>query len=755
MTYAAQAEDEKIKIEYDNFKGWTDKETNSYILMFWGNTKIYYNNISISADTILGWRNQDQSIQKLENQKSLQKLEDIYAEGNVKINERDKEIVCDSIFLNIKTERGIIRNFRFKTINKKQKIPVIIKAEEAEKVAPNHYILKKGYITTCTYTQPHYAVNFHKAELFLGSSNVDDKIQIDSAQGKMQGLFPEIYGIPFFYLPLMPFSSESESLFHSIRLGKSKRFGYYDETVWGMDVKEDFLKKIGVVKDTNKDSGTKKWGELTLEQYYRSSRGFAGAIDLNYSGNNYEGNLYSYYMNDKGPNPNLDFDKQFLPLEKENRDWIKFFHRHNITDDVRLELELSYLSDRNLLHEFFPDEFKEGKEQETALYLRWLLKDNLTFSYLERHRLNDFQTQNEYLPKTRLDFISEPITNTPIGNIYFSSFTDITNIRKMYDDDLDLSSQHIWRFDNQSDLSISHDFGAFQATPFITNRLTVFEDTLKDDTETRLVEGYGIRLNSEAKCVYDVDIESFNLHKLRHITNLEMKFTNNFYTNLHKNELLQFDYVDEIDNFSELAFEFRNRFQTKVKKGEKTEVVEFLDISAGIEYYPKYKRDTTTLRNVNFLPPFNYISIMPDKYGIYEDRKFSDIYTTLQFSPTQYFDFRVFDEYNPSERTEETRSITLGIKPAEKIKMDISQNFVKDITNTYSAKLSLNPVDIWTLKFAYDYDFKNNRTVKEGISIIREFHDFFLSISLENDPSKDDKSIWFNIIPKFTGKQCK
>lgn len=746
----AQDKSDEVIVKFSDFKKWTEGETHIYL--FVGRPEIYYKNTYISADSVVGWA-KDTEKDTQNNKKLSLVISEIYAEGSVKLKKGDKEIWGDRIFYNLKTEQGIILNFELKTINKERNIPVIVKAKEAREISKNHYILKNGSTTTCDYGEPHYDLSFKSADLFLETTGEKEKFHVESLYGKGYTVYPTLYNIPFFFLPVLPFYSEREPLLRSIKLGKSRRFGYYDETKWGIDIKKGDIDKVGLYKDTDENDDTKKWGNLILEQYYRSKRGQAYGLDFDYKWQNYNGFLYSYYMRDEGPDTHIDFDKRFLPLENHDRGRIKFFHRQEVTNNIRAEAELSYLSDRNLLEEFFPKEFKEGKEQETVLYLRWLLRENMAFTYLERHRLNDFQTQNEYLPQTKLNLISEPVINSPVGWIYFSSSNDLTNIRKLYDNELNLSSQHIWRFDSQNDFTLPFDFKLAQVHPFVSERITTFEDTLEKDSETRFISTYGISTNSQLRRVYDVDNDFLNIHKLRHIMDFEMRFTNNFYTNTHKSELIQFDSMDAVDEFKELAFGLQNRFQTKVKNGDKMDILEFLDINCGIEYYPNYDRDTTSFEDTNFLPPFNWITLPLAKDSIYRDRKYSNIYSSLRFKPTKYFYLYVSDEYNPNNGDEEIRNATINIKPIETMDINIGQSFSKNITNTYGINFSWKLADVWSLGFSNQYDFKNDRTIKEALFINREFHDFFLGFTLENNPTRGEKQILFNIIPKFLGKK--
>ena len=49
---------------------------------------------------------------------------------------------------------------------------------------------------------------------------------------------------------------------------------------------------------------------------------------------------------------------------------IRWQHRHELPHKMRIDLELSRISDRGFLREYFEDELREDKEQETIAYFR-------------------------------------------------------------------------------------------------------------------------------------------------------------------------------------------------------------------------------------------------------------------------------------------------------------------------------------------------------------------------------------------------
>jgi hypothetical protein len=242
-------------------------------------------------------------------------------------------------------------------------------------------------------------------------------------------LIPEFSGIPFLYVPGLSLGPWLMNFpLRSIRGGHSRRFGNY--------IYSDLGSRIRFKDEKGK---LHQWGDLDLKIDYRQVRGMAGGIELNYKWDEYSGLLDSYFLHDLGRRPGSAFDAQFPPLEHPDRGKAHWFHRHELDEHWRLELEAYYLSDSSLLEEFFPKEFKEDKPPETAAYLRWL-DGNFGGFLLAQVRLNRFQTQDEYLPRADFNIFALPILRSWADNIYLTERVDVVDIRRKFEEDLNQHS---------------------------------------------------------------------------------------------------------------------------------------------------------------------------------------------------------------------------------------------------------------------------------------------------------------------------
>ena len=91
---------------------------------------------------------------------------DAQAEGNVRLEDAKGVIEGEKIKYNFQTKSGTIIDSGFRAN------PYFGKAEKVDKVSDSEFIARRGYMTTCSYDNPHYRIKSRKMDIFP-----DDKIQ--------------------------------------------------------------------------------------------------------------------------------------------------------------------------------------------------------------------------------------------------------------------------------------------------------------------------------------------------------------------------------------------------------------------------------------------------------------------------------------------------------------------------------------------------------------------------------------------------
>lgn len=729
---------QKTLIQSANALTW--EEGDLTVMFLTGGISVERPDVRIQAGRAMLWKRKD----------SVEPYDEIYAEGNVIVTRNTQKLSCERFYYSTVTQKGAIVDVRLKAFSKDLKVDFFAMAKEARINGGDErkLVADDVSLTSCSYGVPHYHLTVDHATL-LGSEQPGE-VKKKGRYGfspfgedwsvDFDELVPEFSGIPFLYVPglsagpwLMNFP------LRTVRFGHSSRFGNF--------VYADFGSRIRLRDENGK---LKQWGDIDLKVDWRQVRGWAGGVDLQYKWDNYKGYLDSYYLHDDGRRPGSDFDNQFPPLEHPDRGKVHWFHRQDLDEQWRYELEAYYLSDSSLLQEFFPKEFKEMKDPETAAYVRWM-NQNMSAFLLGRFRLNDFQTQDEYLPRADFNLLAQPILGTFADNIYLTERFDSVQIRHEYDKSLALQSVETWRVDAATMLAVPLDFRYFQIAPFIQNRLTWYESDLAEDPRLRDVWTGGTRVTAQLHSTNaETSWERVGIRGLRHVVEVEGRYTNNFSNNVDPSELFPYEPVDQIDHFEEVAFEIRQRFLTKDSANRP---FEFFNLTLGIEYYPDPSRDTTTANANNTIPPYNWIPLAKDPVtGVYEKRLWSNVHYDFALRPRNFFTVTGSGEYNPVTHAEEVREIGVHITPFEGLTGTVGQAKVKGVTDAFTLGMTWALTPKWSVSVLAQYDFKIHDYLTQELVVARDFHDFSIEVVYERDFTRDEHRFLVAAVPKFLGK---
>jgi hypothetical protein len=713
----------------------------------------------------------------------------IYAEGNVVFMRRDVQawkvevFRCDQFYLDFESRNGYFNNLRLEqrpgeedrsavTLRAREAVLSAGKIDAAAIIARGAALGLPGFVpsvpgrfkafdvalSTCTFGDPHYSVNLAEAQVDWRFPAGGTHPLVGFFEGRPEDpviggdwITVNIWGLPIFAWPSFSVRLAALTALPLERLqgGHTDRFGWTVESTWGFKLSKGFVDSLNPFDSSDDSDDKRPWGRLRIEADYREERGWAGGIDPSWEWDNYKGYIDSYYLRDDGPDPDNDFDARFLPLERTDRGRIRLFHRHELTDVLRGEVEFSWLSDRNVLEEFFEKEFKEGKEQETVAYLRYLDGNQGGF-LLQKNRINAFQTQLELLPKAKGFLSNEPIfANLPFGWT-FSQELEVAHLRQRFDDDLGLPSPDTWRLDSLSTWGLVVPLGIANLFPFADARVTAWEETLDGDPADRFIATAGVKLSTDIYGTHDVFSDFLGLHRLRHVIHLEARGLAAFANTLSPSELFPYDPIDGYDDFQELSFEMRHKFQTKVVDGESFRMSDWMEFGLEIEYYPRAERDTVGFNTSNFSYPFNWIPLGPDDATkILDERDWSNFHWDFSFRPSKYVEARGLGEYNPVAHQEEMREYSVTVRPREGLELSVGQVFVFDVTNAFTFGARWKMTEKWDVAAETQYDYKTEDFINRRGAVGRDFHDFKFEAVFEEDVGRDERRFYVTFVPTF------
>jgi hypothetical protein len=674
-------------------------------------------------------------------------FQQVYAEGNVELHREGQVLRCEKLYIDQSDPehpRAVIIDMRAETMSRGFQEKFYVRAEEAHQVAKGKLQAHNISLTTCNYGVPHYHMSIEDGT-FVGVDEKPPMGKLDLFPYKsweLEGVenYAELMGAPFAFLPSMTLSPSAEQFpLRRIEAGHSSAWGYYGLSLWGLKIPQ-----------TDDQGKIRPWADLQLEADYRELRGFGYGINTIYKWTNYDGYLKTYYMDDLGRDPSLGFNSKFGPLLHDERGFAHLYHRQELSEHWRLELESYYVPDRNIREEFFTKEFYEDKDPETAAYLRW--EDGPLGGFLyERYRLNHWDTQTEYLPRVNLSAFQIPVARGALADLYVSQRVDGGLLREVFDNSERLPSEQTWRVDSTTEISLPIDCRYFQVAPFAMERLTYYSNDVAGTDALRSIPALGARVSAQAYQTWpDLGWELVGLRGLRHIIEFEMAYAAAYNHSVQPNELFQMDSVDALTSFEEVEFGLHQRFKTRDESGKP---FEFLSVGIEVEYYPNPQRDTTSVLAQDYLPPFNYIMVNPQSDGTTPARHWSNLHYGMTFQPRKFFQISAEGEYNPSRGVEEIREIGLTVWPWEHASLSLGQTFVRGLTNAYSAAVTTALTEKWTVSAQLQYDVHLDQFLTQRFVVSRDFHDFQLEGVFERNTSTNDRRAYVAFVPKFLGQK--
>jgi hypothetical protein len=726
------------------------------LMVLTGNVRIEGPNLQIRADRVLLWRGEG----------GLE-FDELYAEGGVRSSfGRGEQLGADQLFYDRAADRLAAHNLNFRSHDARTGLDSFIRAEAMWEAERGVFRAKNVIVTNCGFAEPHADFFVEEAEI-RGVSPREPRgafefFPYEAFRVTAAGATPRLEAVPFFYLPGFSYQKGEASFLRQVRLGRSSRFGPFVETTLGIDIPHSAFDAINPFGASAPELRDQKWGEALLELDYRVERGFGGGLDFNWESKHYGGFLDTYYLYDHGANPDVGFDRRFTADGGRGR--VRFFNRWELDPHWRLETEASWLSDRDLLEEFFEQEFKEGKEQETTAYLRWL--DENRGGFLQgRIRVNDFQTQNEYLPRARFAWISETIPlNFLPGAISFDLSSELANVRFRGADGAGLAEDRTWRWDTVARLNAAMRLADIGVMPFVGGRITLVERNVDEEADWRGILTAGVQARMQLHRVYDVDLDEWNLHGLRHVMNFGAGVTSNLVSTADAERFFPYDPTDAADQFGELYFEMAHRLETKVRGPGGVETTRtFLRASLAGEFYPDGARDTTFFNVTSFQSPFHWIVVPADAGGAFRVRDFSNLHWELLFTPMDVLSLGVRGEVDPESWEEQFRYVGLRIVPfgapeaepsadpaivGPPLVVTLQNAYARGQTNTYAANVRFSPVEKWTFEARAGYDTRTSEFRDYAFFLERDLHDFILRAGVVVNVARDDRIFAIELVPR-------
>jgi lipopolysaccharide export system protein LptA len=344
------------------------------------NVQIHYGGISIYADH--AEYNPD--------------TRDVLLVGNVRIYSGENLFNGQRAFYNLETKQ--MRALEFDGGH----YPLKFSSLSAKGFGTKEFTLHDSELTTSDSSMPDWHVKAKTIRLYPG----DRVVMLNSTLyvGK----------VPIFWLPYAYGNLRSQGLQVSP--------GYFSN--WGAYLLTSYTFPIGTGDNVL----------VTLRQDYRSEIGYAAGLDvaLKFGKNDRSyGKFISYYVDDTNPTQKLGGPGELPEQDSQGRYRIGYQGKMFLTDDIYATFDITKLSDRDFMQDFYPAENLINPQPDNNVTLT-KLDDVYSLSLVTRWQMNSFQETTERQPEAAFDFKQEPLFGLPV---FYDGTTALGQLKRNFAQD--------------------------------------------------------------------------------------------------------------------------------------------------------------------------------------------------------------------------------------------------------------------------------------------------------------------------------
>ncbi|MDW8039095.1 MAG: hypothetical protein RMI90_13805 [Thermoguttaceae bacterium] len=389
-----------------------DPQTNQGIAVIDGGVNIVideagqWGTVDISADRMVIWTRADQEpgLSGEAFQDSETPLE-IYLEGNVVFRQGQRIIWADRLYYDVRRRWGTVLGAEVLTPAPKYEGLLRLRAEVLQQTGPGRFFAQDAFVTSSRLGTPRYRLQAR--EVYFEDVQVPiydpatGQVQVDPQTGELvldhqqnftsRHNFLFLEEVPVLYWPWMAADLSEPTLYiRRVRYKYDKSFGNQVFTDWNA------YQIFGI---RQRPEGT-RW-DASID--YLDKRGLGHGTTFTYRRNDFLGirgpvsGLVDYWgIRDHGED--LLAGRGWVRPESEYRYRLFWKHRQQIAGEYLLSAEVNWISDRNFLEQYYRNEWETFKDFTTGVQLR-RARDHISWGVSADVRLNDFQTQTEWLPR--------------------------------------------------------------------------------------------------------------------------------------------------------------------------------------------------------------------------------------------------------------------------------------------------------------------------------------------------------------------
>ena len=731
---AAEAPQQHWTLEAANGLGWAVYDPDTGLFHGTNGVIFTYDGAYVTADSMTVKQDTDQ----------------VFADGNVRIQQREQLWIGEHIVYNWVTGQLEAREFRT------GKPPVFVEGQglHAESTDTNKMVFSPGNVSDQT------NLLLRATNAFINIDDISDPLvkirarSITVIPGQKliaRHAFLEVGGVPIFYWAYYERNLGPQANNFNFHPGYRSSYGAFLLTryQWFLNQELDGIlhtdyrtrRGPGVGPDVNLHMG--KWGEAFIRYYYLDDFDPYAGISIT-NGSPWSGNT-------NNPRLHIPHDRQRLAFE-----WVA-----NPYTNLSFRSQINYQTDPGVLHDFLEVEYRHNPQPPTFLEAN-KVSQNFSLDLYAHPRLNEFLETVERLPDVRLTGYRQQLWETPL---YYESQSSIGYFRRRFADTNQLypifgaystngQTYAAARADTYHEITLPETFfGWLNFTPRVGGRFTYYSSAegpgAVTEDASRAVFDTGAELSFKASRVWPgFQSKLFEADGLRHIIEPSVDYAYVPRPNkVGTNEIPQFDFelpslrllplefpeynsIDTIDEQNTLRLGMRNKLQTK-RAGKVVDLVDW-DLYADWHLHPE--------------------PLLEDGIGRQDQgHTFSDVYSDLVLRPRSWLTFESLTRFDSVHGDLRFSMHTVTLQPSTTWNWTIAHFYLRhlsddptnspiylgDTENIVSSSFFFNLNENWSARLTHRIDVAAGRMQEQIYTVYRDFRSWTgaLSFRWRDNPS--------------------
>ena len=632
------------------------------------------------------------------------KTKDTFAQGNVLLISGQDSITCDSMQINLLTEKGVVNKGTIFI----QENNFYIHGENIKKTGEFTFSMDKGSITSCAGDAPDWKITGKNVRVTIGGYGYASHTTLWARK------------IPTLYSPFLsfPVKTKRQTGLLTPRISSSDRKGFEYEQPLFIAISRSL--DASLYADYMTDRGAKIAGEFR----YVLDSASKGAVFMDY--------LKDSKIGD-GTDANEDYSYDTTSSRTNtDRYWFRMKHNQDLTNGFTAKLDLDVVSDADYLQEFQSgftgydetneyfetafgrslDEYDDTtRENSLVISKNWTAysfnAQALWYDDVEARQDDTDDTTLQTLPSFEFDASKQQIG---AFGVYYNLDSEFRSFYRQDTTDTLVNGQ---RLDVYPKFYLPTQLGkSFFFEPYIGARGTAWatddytDDDVNDDKfRTRAIYDLGAQLSTTINKIFTLD-NGF-ADKIKH--SLVPKLEYAYQPNVDQDDLPYFDTIDSLDEENLVTWSLTNSFITRNSVEDKngTQSSQYKEI-LWIKLYQSYSitdRDSSPWTDLSFESEFN---------------------------PVQYFSMTADIDWSPYSNNFTESQLGVSISDNRGDSLHTSYEYTEDSLETWYTRLDVQLTETLAAYCSYESDLKLNEniesivgfTIKKGCwGIVVQFKD--------------------------------